>query len=562
MTVLLKGGKFVNVFTGEIEEGNILMEHGVILGVGDYNQADEIHDVSGKILCPGFIDSHIHIESTMLTPVELAKICVPHGTTSIVADPHEITNVCGTDGIEYILQASQHIPMSVYVMLPSCVPATKFDESGAELSAEDLEPFYDYDQVLGLGEVMDYPGVIARNEDIMEKIHDAKLAGKIVNGHAPMVYGKDIDKYISAGIGDDHECSNPEEAKERIRKGQYVMIRHGTAAKNLHDLISLLDYPYCKRCMFATDDKHPADLVNYGHIDYIIKRAVEYGQSAITAIQIATIQTAEYYHLDRVGAIAPGFRGDILVLNDLDTVDICDVYRKGHIVAKDKQILPFTHSSVDSHIIKKVTKSVHINSIHESDLILPHRPKKCRVMKVLPYQLITEEKTAEIDWETNGGIDVSRDILKIAVIERHNGTGHIGLSFIEGMGLKEGAIASSVSHDSHNIVVIGTNDRDMVKVANHIFNIGGGLAVCKNGEITADLPLPIAGLMSPLPAAEVIKMNENIRAKAKELGDAFGIAPFMHMAFVSLPVIPHIKLTTKGLVDVDRQCLVPLEVED
>lgn len=336
MKLLFKNGSIVNVFTGEIETKNVLIDNGIIIGVGDYNDvdADEIEDISGKYICPGFIDGHIHIESTMLLPEELAKICVVHGTTTIIADPHEIANVCGSDGIRFMLEASEGIPITVYIMLPSCVPATSFDESGAALNADDLSPFYNDNRVLGLGELMNYPGVIAEDEEVIKKIRDANKAGKIVNGHAPMLSGKELDKYITAGINDDHECSSAEEAIERVRKGQWVMIREGSAARNLEALLPLFDKQYSHRCLLVTDDKHPSDIMNNGHIDSIIRKAASLGKSIITGIQMATIQAAQCFGLKGVGAVAPGYIANLLILDSLDELKINKVYYNGKKFAK------------------------------------------------------------------------------------------------------------------------------------------------------------------------------------------------------------------------------------
>ncbi len=554
MKRLLYGGVVVNVFTGELERTNVLIENEKIIGVGEYtpSEADVSEDVSGKYICPGFIDGHIHIESTMLTPYELARICMPHGTTAIVADPHEIANVCGVQGIRYMMEASKGIPLNVYFALPSCVPATPFDESGAVLEAEDIKALYQYPQIVGLAEMMNYPGVLFDDKSVHAKITDALEQGKIVDGHAPFLSGKELDKYISAGIGSDHECSDLTEAIEKIRKGQVVMIRQGTAARNLIELLPLFDAPYNHRCILVTDDRHPADLMREGHIDNIIRLAVENGKSAITAIQMATIQAAQYFGLPRVGAVAPGYKADILVLNDLDTVDVEDVYTFGKKVVSHKKTEAFSHPQISAELRDAVHNSFHVNELALSDFHIEEKSNKCRVIEVIPGQLITKEKICEIDWENNNGIDSDRDILKLAVIERHKNTGHIGLGFIHGIGIKNGAIASSVSHDSHNIIVIGASDEDMVLAANHIRNFGGNVVV-SGGRIIAEMSLPIAGLMTDLSGEEIALSNENVRKAVYDLGVPGEIEPFMNMAFVSLPVIPSIKMTTRGLVDVDKQ---------
>ncbi len=559
MKSLLKGGTVINVFTGELERADVLIENDKIIGVGAYDNAhaDIVEDVCGKYVCPGFIDGHIHIESTMLTPTELAKMCMPHGTTAIVADPHEIANVCGIDGILYMMEASRDIPLHVYFTLPSCVPATPFDESGAVLNASDIKPLYQHEQVIGLAEMMNYPGVLANDGEVMKKISDALGYGKTVDGHAPFLSGKALDQYISAGIQSDHECSRAEEAIEKIRKGQWVMIRQGTAARNLTELLPLFDASYHHRCILVTDDRHPADLAREGHIDNIIRLAVENGKSVITAIQMATIQAAACFGLRYVGAIAPGYRADILVLNDLNTVHVCDVYSSGVKVVENKQMREIKAPQISKRLRDIALNSFHTQKLTASDFHIKEQGSKCRVIQVIPGQLVTNERICNINWEANNGIDVERDILKLAVIERHKNTGHKGIGFIAGIGLKKGAIASSVSHDSHNIIVIGTNDEDMALAANHICSVGGSVVVV-DGTVVADMQLPVAGLMTERSGEEIALSNEKVRAAVYDLGVPRNIEPFMNMAFVSLSVIPSLKMTTQGLVDVDQQKRVSL----
>ena len=562
MKRLLKGGTVLNVFTGELDKQDLLIDGGKIVGVGDYCDADAdvIEDISGKYVCPGFIDGHIHIESTMLTPTELAKICLPHGTTAIVADPHEIANVCGVKGISYMLQASEGIPLNVYVNLPSCVPATPFDESGAILHAEDLKPLYSHRRVLGLAEMMNYPGVLAEDEDVMNKISDALSLGRIVDGHAPLLCGKDLDKYISAGIQSDHECSNLDEAIEKIRKGQWVMIRQGTAARNLADLLPLFEAPYNHRCILVTDDRHPADLMNEGHIDNIVRLAAKWGKSPITAIRMATIQAAQCFGLRYVGAVAPGYRADLLVLNDLDSVDVRDVYSAGVKVVDNKKLADIKTPTIDKALCDTVLDSFHIEKLTQEDFYIEPKGDKCRVIGVIPGQIVTPERIEKIDWTANNGIDLQRDIIKLAVIERHNNTGHKGIGFISGIGLKRGAIASSVAHDSHNLIVIGTNERDMAIAANRVCAVGGNVVVV-DGEVVCEMKLPIAGLMTDRSVEKIAEENEAVRACVYELGVPENIEPFMNMAFVSLPVIPTLKMTTKGLFNVEKWSIVPLYIE-
>lgn len=561
MRILLKNGTVINVFTGETEQIQVLIEDDKIIGVGDYadEDADRVHNVSGKYLCPGFIDGHIHIESTMLTPAEFARAVLPHGTTSVMADPHEIANVCGTRGIRYMLEASEKIPLTVYIMLPSCVPATCFDESGAALRAEDLEPFYDHPRVLGLAEVMDYPGVIARDANVMEKIAAAHRHGLPVNGHAPLLSGKELDRYISAGIRDDHECSSAEEAMERIRKGQRIMIRQGTAAQNLNALLPLFEEPWAHRCMLVTDDRHPADLLQSGHIDAIIRQAVRAGKHPITGIRMATLVAAEHFGLRDVGAIAPGYTADILVLDDLAQVKVRDVYHRGIRVVENGCAVPWETPCIQPDLEQAVRDSFHLDSLSEKDFLINQSGRRtCRVIRLIRQQLLTEEWLAELDFDQENGIDLSRDILKLAVLERHKNTGHRSLGFVCGTGMKRGAVASSVAHDSHNLIVLGTNAPDMAAAANRVRELGGGYVVADGKKILSEMPLPISGVMSDAPAAVLAEQNEKLKESVRLLGVPQDVEVFMTMAFVSLPVIPHIKMTPKGLVDVDRQQLVPL----
>ncbi|MBQ6684830.1 MAG: adenine deaminase [Firmicutes bacterium] len=557
MKTLLYGGQVVNVFTDQLEAANVLIEDDRVIGVGEYTEADADQriDVTGKVICPGFIDGHIHIESTMLTPAELARTCVPHGTTAIVADPHEIANVAGVDGIRYMLEASEGLPMTVYVMLPSCVPATPFDESGAVLTAGDLRPLYDHPRVLGLAEMMNFPGVLAGAPDVLEKLNDASKFNKNIDGHAPMLSGKALERYLSYGVRTEHEATTEEEGRERIRKGQWLMIRQGTAAKNLEELLPLLEEPWNRRCTFVTDDRHPADLLREGQIDNIIRLAIRAGKPALTAIRMATFQAAQCHGLRDLGAVAPGYKADLLVLDDLEDLAINQVFKGGVLVSQNGKTLGFEEPQVNEELEQTVRKSFHLDELKETDFDIPVREGKiCRVIKVIPGQLLTEEWMTEVD-----GIDLDRDILKLAVIERHNHTGHKGLGYLHGTGLKQGAIAASVSHDSHNLIVLGTNEADMAFAGNRLREIGGGSVVVVNSEVLAEMRLPIAGLMSDREAGAVAAENEALRQAVHEhLGTAEGIEPFMNLNFVSLAVIPHLKMTTHGLVDVDKFQLVPL----
>lgn len=564
MKTLLKGGKVVNVFTDEVTEADVLIRDDLVIGVGSYDAsaADTVIDITGKTVCPGLIDGHIHVESSMLTPVEFTKVALPHGTTTIIMDSHEIANVCGGTGLSFMLRSSEGLPITMYMALPSCVPATPLDENGATLDAQALHPFYSHPRVIALGEVMDYPGVINENPAVLAKITDAHKQNMTVNGHAPLLSGNSLDQYLSNGIDDDHECTSPDEAKERIRKGQTVMIRQGTAAQDLLSLLPLFEEPWNRHCILATDDKHPADLLNLGHIDHMVRMAVQNGRSPLTAIRMASLQAARHFGLRHLGAVAPGYKADLLILNDLDTMDVRDVYKAGKPVCLDKKVLPFTEPKIGSDMWKSVLHSFYMNTMRPDHFRLEPEGSRCRVISVTPGSLLTGCDIEEIDWANGNGVDLSRDILKLAVIERHLKTGHIGLGLIRGLGLKRGAIAASIAHDSHNLIVVGTNEEDMALAANTVHHQAGGSVAVLDGKVLGIQELPVAGLMSMKDAEETAAQNEHMRRVVhEELGVPEGIEPFMHMAFVSLPVIPDLKMTTRGLVDVNLQQLVPLIVD-
>ena len=555
MKTLLKNGSYINVFTGEIRRENVLIGNDTIIGIGDYSDkdADTVTDISGCIVAPGFIDGHIHIESTMLTPPELAKAVLPHGTTAIIADPHEIANVCGTKGIDFMLKMSEGLPLSVFINIPSCVPATPLDESGAEISADDMTAYFSHPRITGLAEMMNYPGVLADDPGVLAKISAAKAAGKIIDGHAPLLAGRDLDRYISAGISTDHECSTLAEAEERIRKGQWLMVREGTVSRNLEALLPMFEEPFCRRSLLVTDDLHPADIINEGEIDRIIRKAVKAGKDPVTCIQMATLNAAQCFGLKYMGAVAPGYRADLLILSDIESIRIRDVYCAGKTAVKDGICLPFDTSSADPGEWGTIFNSFRLDPLTPDDFYIEPKEGCCRVIGVIPGQVITEEYVMKLDLSVNNGIDTDKDVIKLAVIERHKNTGHRGIGYIRGIGLKHGAIAASVSHDSHNIIVIGTNDEDMAYAANRIREMNGGCTAVENGKVLAELPLPVAGLMSDKDAHSTAEMNCRLNDTVRKLGVPDNISPFMNMAFVSLSVIPHIKMTTHGLVDAAAQ---------
>ncbi len=564
MKTLLKNGKVVNVFTKEIEKKNVLLDDNIIIGVDDYkdDEAEEIFDLKGKYVCPGFIDGHIHIESTMLLPYEFSKVSLVHGTTSIVCDPHEIANVCGKDGIDFMFQASEGLPFDVYFMIPSCVPATQFDESGATLLAKDISKYFKNKRVLGLAEMMNYIGVVNQDQVVCDKLKETKKFNKIINGHAPMLEGKNLDKYIASGIKDDHECSSLKEAIEKLRKGQRIMIRQGSAAKNLDALLPLFDEPYCDRCLLVSDDKHPYDLIVNGHIDDIIREAVKKGKNVINAIRMATLGACEAFDIKDKGAIAPGYKADMLILDNLEKVNINTVIKDGKFIYKLGKLKNYKSPKISNSILKKVCKTFNISQLKPEDFKIEPTDKKIRIIEILKGELITNEIDEKLNFELNNGINIKKDIIKLAVCERHKKTGHKTVGFIKGLGLKKGAIASSISHDSHNLIIIGTNEGDMALAGNTVIKMNGGCAVVKDGKIISKMQLEVAGLMTDLTAKEVSEQNLKLRKSVSSLGVNKEIEPFMNMAFVSLSVIPNLKMTTKGLIDVNAQKIVPLMIEE
>ena len=553
--LVLKNARIVNVFTKEIESGDVAIKDGYIVGIGEFDGEEEI-DIGGRIICPGLIDGHIHIESSMISPSEFAGAVAPHGTTAVIADPHEIANVAGEEGIRYMLEASAGLPVDIFFMLPSCVPATPLDESGAELSADELEPFYKEERVAGLAELMNSFGTVRADEEIIRKIQGANSYGKRIDGHAPFLTGKDLNAYITAGVRSDHECSSAEEAIEKLKLGQYIMIREGTAARNLEALLPLFDDRYCDRCMLVTDDKHGSDLIDNGHIDYIIRKAIRAGKDPLNAIKMATLNAAMYFGLKDRGAIAPGYIADIIVLSDLKEFTVEKVFKNGRLtVDGGKNVRAIKSPSIDKEKYPRVFNSFNLREIKPSDLEIRDEGTKKRVIKVIPGQILTEELIVE---SSSKQAEPDKDIIKLAVIERHKGTGHTGVGFVSGYGLKKGAIASSVAHDSHNLIVAGCTDGDMALAANTVRENGGGLAVVCDGKVLSSLPLPIGGLMCEMNVNEVEDILRVMKEQARQLGVNEGIDPFMTLAFTALPVIPKLRLLTQGVVDVDKQSYVPV----
>ena len=583
-SLVLKGGTIVNVFTERTEIGDIAIEDGCIAGIGEYDGLVNV-DMTGRYICPGFIDGHIHIESSMVSPPEFEKAVLPHGTTTVITDPHEIGNVAGCQGVDYMLKATEGLSLDTFFVMPSCVPSTGLDESGAVLGPEDIKPYYENPRVLGLAEVMNSVGVVAGQEDLMGKLTEAGRRGKVIDGHAPFLRGNELNAYVCSGVWSDHECSDAGEALEKLGRGQWIMIREGTAARNLEALMPLFEAPYYERCMLVTDDKHPGDLISMGHIDYIIRRAVSLGADPIRAIKMGTFNAARYFGLKDRGAVMPGLRADLAVLEDLKDIRVAAVYKDGVLTAKEGVCLgagkekkrnyaageePRSGSREDTESAEKtaggletafprVFNSFHMDEVTLEDLVLEQKGAMERVIQFKPHELLTEERL--VPWQNTPGlapgVSLEQDIVKAAVFERHLHTGHKGLGFVGGYGLKKGAVATSVAHDSHNLIVVGTNDRDMVLAGNAVRKNRGGLAVAAEGQGLGELALPIGGVMSRLSVEEVEEQLQALKVLTRQLGISSDIDAFMTLAFVSLPVIPKLRINTYGVIDVDRQKQVP-----
>ncbi len=547
--LVIKNANIVNVLSEEIHKGDIAICDGVIAGIGENYSGEKEIDINGAYVTPSFIDGHVHLESTMMLPKEFAKTVLPAGTTTVIIDPHEISNVLGLHGISFMHEAVKNLPMNIYTMLPSCVPATPFETSGFDLNSYDLSLLIDKPWVLGIAEMMNFPGVLNRDKNVMAKLELAKSRGKRIDGHAPYLSGKDLCGYIASGVKSDHECTTPEEAIEKLRLGVYVMIREGTAAKDLDALIPVLKTSNTRKCIFVTDDRHPADLKE--HINGMVRRVVEAGVDPIKAVQVASLNTAEYFGLKDLGAIAPGYKADLLVLPDLKSFRPDIVLKDGKVVAQDGKLAV---EIPDSDAIS-TRNSVNVRWITMDDFKIPTEGdglKKVRALEVIPHQLITKSVLSDVKVvDGNAVSNVDTDTLKICVIERHRATGNIGKGFVKGFNLKCGAIASTVAHDSHNMIVIGTNDFDMYTAAVALIKCQGGKVVVKDGEIISQLPLPIAGLMSDREFDFVVEKCDELNKASHSIGCELE-DPFMTMGFLSLPVIPELKITDKGVFDTNK----------
>ena len=544
--LVLKNATFVNVFSNELSTMDIAVAEGLIVGMGSYQGRSEV-DCTGKIVLPGFLDAHIHLESSLVSPTEFVKAVLPHGTTTVVTDPHEIANVMGTDGIEYMLQATENLPVDVRFMLPSCVPATPLDESGAILDYRAIDSFYDHPRVQGLAEMMNFVGAINGDEQTVEKIVAAQAHHKKIDGHAPDLQGNDLNAYIAAGVYSDHECHDVKDAIAKLERGQFIMIREGTAARNLEALMPLLTGKYADRYMFCTDDKHPNDLLEKGHIDYIVKKAISLGADPITAVKVACHNAARYFLLNNRGGISPGYLADFVIIDNFQNFNIEQVYKKGVLMVDHGEIQDFPSPEIEPYLVERAHKTFHVAALTAEDFA-EKRPRG--IIGMVDGEITT------VDAGYSDRIDVEYDVLKIAVVERHKNTHHIGIGYIQGYGLKSGAVATSISHDSHNIIVVGTNEMDMAAAVNRVVELNGGIVVWDGGQSVAEVPLAIAGIMSDEPLVTVNEKLETAKDAAHKLGVNPGIDPFMTLSFMALPVIPSLRITTRGVFDVTTQSYV------
>ncbi|BCT55891.1 adenine deaminase [Dehalococcoides mccartyi] len=551
--LVLLNARVINVFNAEIEQANVAVFDGKIAGVGDYRHGKEVIDLKGAYLLPGLINGHTHVESSMLDIAQYARAVVSHGTLALITDLHEISNVCGKEGIDYVLDASADLPLSIFLQVPSCVPATHLETAGAEINSQDVADLLRLPNVTGLGEMMNFPGVLFGVPSVLDKIIAA--AGKVLDGHAPGLSGKDLNAYISAGIHSDHECIHLAEAKEKLARGMYIMIREGSSEKNLAELLPLVTDQTYKRCLFVVDDRSCADLKSDGDIDAVVRKAIRLGLDPVRAIQLASINTAEYFHLQGHGAIAPGYLANMIVCQNLEQLDIDMVFHKGKLVAEKGQAL----FKPQSRIPKSLLNSIHIRPFDTEDLILKTIQPQIPVIEVIPGQIVTRRLDLKIPAE-NGVIKANTelDLLKIVVMERHHQSGNMGHGLIRGFGLKKGAIASSVAHDSHNVVAVGTNDADLYTAIKELERINGGIALAVDGQVTASVSLPVAGLLSTKPLEEVVTELEEINNQVAKLGCKLS-TPFATLSFMALPVIPELRLTDLGLVDVKTFKLIPQE---
>jgi adenine deaminase len=557
--LLLRNANLVNVCSGECYLADVAISDGVVVGVsapGDGYQGHEVRDLQGRWLAPGLIDGHMHIESTMLVLPEFARIVVPLGVTAVMLDPHEFANVMGVDGIRYVLASGQGLPLSAYVMLSSCVPASSYESPYRVLRVDDLLPLLEDERVLGLAEMMNMPGVLHGEQEVLAKIMATHEKGLVVDGHAPGLRGRDLCAYAAAGVMSDHECTTREEARERLRLGMWLMIREGSAARNLETLLPLVKELHPPRVFFVTDDRDPQDLTTRGHIDSMVRQAITLGVDPVEAIRLASYNTAQYFRLYDRGAIAPGFVADMVVLDDLHTFQVESVYKDGKLVARQGALLAALPSSSN---IARGNGTIRIGDLSERELEIAGKQGPVHVIGIERGQITTLHLREEAPLHDGKIIsDPERDLLKLVVIERHHASGRVGLGLVKGFGLKNGAVASSVAHDAHNVVIAGVNDSDIVHAARALEEMGGGFACVVDGVVRARVPLPLGGLVSPLPASELVEQLKALDAAAVELGCTLD-HPCMTLSFLSLSVIPALKLTDQGLIDVETFTLLPLQ---
>lgn len=557
--LVIKNGRIVNVFSGEIMEGDIAIKNGYIAGIGDFSEAEQIMDAAGEFIVPGFIDAHVHVESAMVTPAEFARVLLPNGITTIVTDPHEIANVAGEKGIEFMLEDAKGAPLDMFVMLPSSVPATEGEHNGETLHAKKLHPLYKHEKVIGLAEVMDFPSVAKGSSDILTKIIDAKKEGGRIDGHGAGLTSADLNNYLAVGIRTDHESTNAKEAVDRLRAGMFVMLREGTVGRDLLQTISAVSEKNSHRFCFCTDDKLINDLITEGSINYNIRLAIENNIDPITAIQMATINAANCHNLPYLGAVAAGYQADIVFLKDLQTIEISKVLKNGQVVVENgaRNEAAFEKQHSETFISPKIQ-----HHLSKQDLELPLTNDTCYVIGMKQNNLFTEKLMEQVNVENGKFVpSIEKDLLKMAVVERHHNTGCVGVGIVKGFGLKEGAIATTVAHDSHNIVAVGVSDEAMEKAINYVTEMGGGIAVVdETGKVLHDLALPVAGLLSNKPYEEVERDLAGLLKAFNQISNAKGFDPFLTLSFLTLPVIPELKLTDQGLFDFATFQIIPNEV--
>ena len=557
--LVIKNCKIVNVFSGKIQEGDIAFSGNQIAGIGEY-EGVKVIDAEGRYAAPGFIDSHIHIESSYVSPEEIGRLLVPHGGTTIMADPHEIVNVCGIAGLDYMMKAAENTVLDVKYELPSCVPATPFEHSGAVIDAEAMKEPITREGIAGLGEFMNFPGVINAADSDLDKIIVAKQEGKFIDGHGPGITGKELNAYAAARIAADHECSTVEEMSDRLERGMYILLRQGSACHNLRTLLKGVTAENSRRCLLCSDDRQPKTILHEGQLDNHLRICVEEGLDPVTAIRMATLNAAECFDLKDRGAIAPGYRGDVVLLDDLKDFHVNRVFVEGALVAEEGKYLP----EIKKCDISSVKGSVIVKDFSKEKFKMNLKSNKVNVIKILPGGVVTAKDTAEIELDANGEFvrNPEVDLVKVAVVERHQGTGNVACGFLKGYGIKEGAVALSVAHDSHNIIVVGVNDEEMEFAVNSLIEQEGGIVLVKEGKVIESMPMPIAGLMSDQSGEWVDQKLTDIHEKAyEELGICGDVEPVMTLCFMSLAVIPEIKLTDMGLFDVTTFSFIPVEVE-